>query len=180
LCESGGVGLLGANAGPGGHLLRRSGYFAGHAAARLVTSADEAQARLAAERYGQQVDNVLGAEMRASGTLMNLFAHHPGLVHTALTRLPPAWRRLDAYIAGRTSVARIMTPPLARAAALASRALVRRSGRGPVNGVLAVHEAGLDVLHSDHFGDILDHCGAVAGQTDVRNVEGVCGGGMGG
>jgi hypothetical protein len=111
---------------------------------------------------------------------MNLFAHHPGLVHTALTRLPPAWRRLDAYIAGRTSVARIMTPPLARAAALASRALVRRSGRGPVNGVLAVHEAGLDVLHSDHFGDILDHCGAVAGQTDVRNVEGVCGGGMGG
>jgi flavin-dependent dehydrogenase len=105
----------------------RSGGFAGHAAARLVTSADEAQARLATERYGQQVDNVLGAEMRASGTLMNLFAHHPGLVHTALTRLPPAWRRLDAYIAGRTSVAGIMTSPLARAAALASRLT---TGRG--------------------------------------------------
>jgi flavin-dependent dehydrogenase len=105
----------------------RSGDFAGHAAARLVTSADEAQARIAAERYGQQVDNVLGTEMRASGTLLNLFAHHPGLVHTALTRLPPAWRRLDAYIAGRTSVAGIMTPPLARAAAPESRLT---TGRG--------------------------------------------------
>jgi hypothetical protein len=53
---------------------------------------------------------------------MNLFAHHPGLVHTALTLLPQAWRRLDAYIADRTSVAGIMTTPLARtAAALAGR-----------------------------------------------------------
>lgn len=60
--------------------------------------------------------------MRASGTLMNLFARNPGLVHTALTRLPPAWRRLDAYIAGRTSVAGIMATPLVRgAAALATR-----------------------------------------------------------
>ncbi|MFD5102117.1 geranylgeranyl reductase family protein [Streptomyces albidochromogenes] len=100
----------------------RSGELAGHAAARLATAADEARASVAAGRYGQEVDHVLGVEMRASGTLMNLFTRNPGLVHTALTRLPPAWRRLDAYIAGRTSVAGIMTTPFARGAtALATR-----------------------------------------------------------
>ncbi|MFC4464540.1 geranylgeranyl reductase family protein [Streptomyces xiangluensis] len=100
----------------------RSGSLAGHAAAHLVTATDEAQARALADHYEQQVDDVLGVEMRASGTLMNLFARNPGLVHTALTRLPPAWRRLDAYIAGRTSVAGIMSTPFARtAAALATR-----------------------------------------------------------
>ncbi|MFH9008636.1 geranylgeranyl reductase family protein [Streptomyces afghaniensis] len=99
-----------------------SGDLAGHAAARLVTSADDAEAVAVADRYGREVDDILGTEMRASGTLMNLFSRNPGLVHTALTRLPPAWRRLDAYIAGRTTVAGIMTTPLARSAtALATR-----------------------------------------------------------
>jgi geranylgeranyl reductase family protein len=100
----------------------RSGELAGRAAARLAGAADEAEAHTVADRYGQQIDDVLGAEMRASSTLMNLFARHPGLVHTALTRLPPAWNRLDAYVAGRTSVAGIMTTPLARTAtAVATR-----------------------------------------------------------
>ncbi|MGK5691968.1 hypothetical protein ACSNOJ_03475 [Streptomyces sp. URMC 128] len=60
--------------------------------------------------------------MRAGGTLMNLFARNPGLVHTCLTRLPPAWHRFDAYLAGRTTAAGIMTAPLTRSApALATR-----------------------------------------------------------
>ncbi|CAM5380880.1 geranylgeranyl reductase family protein [Streptomyces coeruleorubidus] len=104
----------------------RSGDLAGHAAARLVTAADEAEAHTTAVRYGQQVDDVLGVEMRASGTLMDLFTRNPGLVHTALTRLPPAWRRLDAYIAGRTSVAGIMTTPFARTATALATRLPRR------------------------------------------------------
>ncbi|WP_320779904.1 geranylgeranyl reductase family protein [Streptomyces sp. CRN 30] len=100
----------------------RSGDLAGRAAALVVAAGDEAEANAAAAHYGRQVDDVLGAEMRASGSLMRLFTRRPGLVHTALTRLPPAWRRLDAYIAGRTSVAGIMTTPVARtAAALADR-----------------------------------------------------------
>ncbi|MFJ7773149.1 hypothetical protein ACIQ1J_33415 [Streptomyces sp. NPDC097107] len=49
---------------------------------------------------------------------MNLLARNPGLVHTALTRLPPAWRRLDVHIAGRTSVAGIMASPSVRGAAV--------------------------------------------------------------
>ncbi|GAA2417581.1 geranylgeranyl reductase family protein [Streptomyces coeruleofuscus] len=104
----------------------RSGELAGNAAARLVTAADEAEAHTTAVRYGQQVDDVLGVEMRASGTLMDLFTRNPGLVHTALTRLPPAWRRLDAYVAGRTSVAGIMTTPFARTATALAIRLPRR------------------------------------------------------
>jgi geranylgeranyl reductase family protein len=100
----------------------RSGDLAGRAAARVVTAADEAGATAAAEDYGRQIGEVLGVEMRASRSLMDLFARRPGLVHTAVTRLPPAWRRLDAYVAGRTSVAEILSTPLARsAAALAAR-----------------------------------------------------------
>ncbi|MET9377545.1 geranylgeranyl reductase family protein [Streptomyces sp. NPDC002992] len=95
----------------------RSGELAGSAAVGVVTAAGEAEADAAIDRYGRQVDATLGTEMRASGTLMDLFTRNPGLVHTALTRLPPAWRSLDHYIAGRTSVAGIMTTPLARAAA---------------------------------------------------------------
>jgi flavin-dependent dehydrogenase len=106
----------------------RSGDLAGRAAARLA-AADEAEAATTADRYGRQVDEVLGVEMRASGTLMDLFARNPALVHTALTRLPPAWRRLDAYIAGRTTVAGIMTTPMARGAtALATRLPRARQG----------------------------------------------------
>ncbi|MFF9896667.1 geranylgeranyl reductase family protein [Streptomyces longispororuber] len=100
----------------------RSGDLAGHAAARIAT-ADQAAACTAATHYERQVDAALGLEMRASSTLMDLFTRNPGLIHTALTRLPLAWRRLDAYIAGHTTVAGIMTTPLARTAtALATRA----------------------------------------------------------
>ncbi|MGW7433391.1 geranylgeranyl reductase family protein [Streptomyces sp. NPDC054861] len=95
----------------------RSGRLAGDAAAGVVSASDTAEAEAAVGRYGRQVDAALGAEMRASRTLMDLFTLNPGLVHTALTRVPPAWRSLDQYIAGRTSVAGIMTTPLARAAA---------------------------------------------------------------
>ncbi|CAL9330546.1 hypothetical protein SUDANB108_00062 [Streptomyces sp. enrichment culture] len=100
----------------------RSGALAGQAAAHLVTAADETEADCAAGHYARQVEEVLGVEMRASGALMGVFSRNPSLVHCALTRLPPAWRRLDAYIAGRTSVAGIMTAPLVRGVtALATR-----------------------------------------------------------
>lgn len=100
----------------------RSGKAAGHAAARLVTAGGEAEAAAATRAYAQRVDALLGVEMRASESLMTLFTRSPRLAHTALTHLPPAWHRLDAYIAGRTSVAEIMATPLGRAtAALAAR-----------------------------------------------------------
>ncbi|MEU6161412.1 geranylgeranyl reductase family protein [Streptomyces sp. NPDC047130] len=100
----------------------RSGDLAGRACARIVSAADEAEADAATDTYGRQISDVLAPEMHASSTLMHLFTRNPGLVHTALTRLPPAWRRLDAYIAGSTSVAGIMCTPLARGAtALAAR-----------------------------------------------------------
>ncbi|WP_228992832.1 geranylgeranyl reductase family protein [Streptomyces sp. DH8] len=94
----------------------RSGDLAGHAAARLVTATEE-ETSAVADHYGRQIDGILGTEMRASSSLMNLFARNPALVHTALTRLPPAWRHLDNYLAGHTSVAGIMSSPFTRAAA---------------------------------------------------------------
>ncbi|MFH8239061.1 geranylgeranyl reductase family protein [Streptomyces sp. NPDC018321] len=97
----------------------RSGDLAGRAAGRIAMAGGEMAARDGAAAYTQQVKDTLGTEMEASGTLMNLFARNPGLVHSVITRLPPAWQRLDAYIAGRTSVARIMTNPLVRTAATA-------------------------------------------------------------
>ncbi|MFI9770288.1 geranylgeranyl reductase family protein [Streptomyces sp. NPDC052415] len=107
----------------------RSGNLAGHTAVRILTATTETETRTATDHYAQQVSATLGAEMRASATLMNLFTHRPGLIHTAITRLPPAWHRLDAYIAGRTSVAGIMTSPLARAAAAFGTRLSPSDGR---------------------------------------------------
>ncbi|OWA18396.1 hypothetical protein B9W68_05640 [Streptomyces sp. CS227] len=99
----------------------RSGELAGHAAARLVATTETEASAVAAD-YRRQIDVILGTEMRASSSLMDLFTRNPSLVHTALTRLPPAWRRLDTYLAGHTSVAGIMSTPVARAAtALATR-----------------------------------------------------------
>ncbi|MFI0242200.1 geranylgeranyl reductase family protein [Streptomyces sp. NPDC016845] len=109
----------------------RSGDLAGQAAARLVACAAKAEAGAVTDGYGEEIDSGLGVEMRASGTLMNLFARNPGLVHTALTRVPAAWRRLDAYIAGRTSVAGIMSTPLARGATALAVRLPRARDNSP-------------------------------------------------
>ncbi|WP_320774482.1 hypothetical protein [Streptomyces sp. CRN 30] len=115
----------------------RSGGFAGRAAARIVTDGGGDPAPVAADRYRRQIDDVLGVEMRASARLMDLFSRNPGVAHTALTRLPPAWRRLDAYISGRSSVAEIMTSPFGRAAA----ALGDRIPRQPAGAFPAGSEA---------------------------------------
>ncbi|MER7702345.1 geranylgeranyl reductase family protein [Kitasatospora sp. NPDC097605] len=112
----------------------RSGDLAGNAAVGLARTSDAAQAHLAADGYRQQIEDVLGVEMRASSTLMDLFVRNPALVHTALTRLPLAWRRLDAYIAGRTSVAGIMTAPVVRAAVALTSTFPSRGGRPPGTG----------------------------------------------
>ncbi|MGI5372445.1 geranylgeranyl reductase family protein [Streptomyces iakyrus] len=109
----------------------RSGAAAGHTAARLVRAGDEREASTAADEYERHIDDVLGTEMRASRSLMDLFTRNPGLAHTALTRLPPAWRRLDAYIAGRTSVAGIMATPVGRATATLAARLPRQGSTPP-------------------------------------------------
>lgn len=105
-----------------------SGELAGRAAARLAgVGGEEADAVTAA--YRRQVAEGLGAEMRAGGALMDLFSRNPRLVHTALTRLPPVWRRLDSYLAGGTGAARIMAAPFVGAAtAVATRLSPPRRG----------------------------------------------------
>ncbi|MFF7454676.1 geranylgeranyl reductase family protein [Kitasatospora sp. NPDC008115] len=112
----------------------RSGGLAGSAAVRLVHASDAADAHEAVDRYARQIDDVLGVEMRASSTLMDLFVRSPGLVHTVLTRLPLAWRRLDAYVAGRTSVAGIMTTPVVRAAVALTNRFPAGAAKPPLPG----------------------------------------------
>ncbi|MFC8538153.1 geranylgeranyl reductase family protein [Streptomyces sp. NPDC057249] len=105
----------------------RSGDLAGRAAARLMEVPREAVDAVT-DDYGWQIAETLGVEMQASSTLMNLFTRNPRLVHTTLTRLPPAWRRLDAYVSGRTSVAEIMAAPLVRTTATLAARLTPRAG----------------------------------------------------
>ncbi|MEU2794385.1 hypothetical protein [Streptomyces sp. NPDC007100] len=107
----------------------RSGALAGRAAARLAAVSGDAATKSATGHYAQQIDDLLGIEMHASATLASLFVRHPALVHTALTRLPQAWHRLDTYLAGHSSVARIMNTPFARfAAAVGTRLPARPPG----------------------------------------------------
>lgn len=110
----------------------RSGDLAGRAAAGIVAARSEREAATATARYSRQIADDLGVEMHASRSLMEVFARSPGLLHTAVTRLPPVWRQLDAYISGHTSVAAIMNTPLARTAlALGTRLPGKPACPGP-------------------------------------------------
>ncbi|SFJ44702.1 geranylgeranyl reductase family [Amycolatopsis sacchari] len=94
----------------------RSGAWAGEAAARMVRAHDEAELRRARGAYTAAVMTTLGAEMRASRRIMDLFTRRPGLVHTALTSVPPVWQRLDSYLAGTATIPDVLGTRPARAA----------------------------------------------------------------
>jgi hypothetical protein len=66
--------------------------------------------------YTGAVNSTLEVEMRASRRVMDVFTKRPGLLHTALTALPPVWRGLDSYIGGTTTIPALLSTPVARAA----------------------------------------------------------------
>ncbi|WP_461143856.1 geranylgeranyl reductase family protein [Salinifilum aidingensis] len=101
----------------------RSGKMAGRAAASLAGSAREADVRTEGERYHREVDSELGAEMRASERLARIFTRHPALVHTALTRFPLVWRRVDDYLTGRATIPEVLNSPLFKPAVAAMSAV---------------------------------------------------------
>lgn len=109
----------------------RSGAVAGEAAARLSGASGPAEVMAATDAYRSRIEDIMGADMTASARLMGLFARHPAVVHTALTRLPPLWRHLDAYVAGHSSVDRIMRTPLARSATTVGALLPGRRRPAP-------------------------------------------------
>jgi hypothetical protein len=62
--------------------------------------------------------------MGASRQVMNLFRRRPGVLHGALTRVPPVWRRFDRYLHGEATIPELMAHPAARAAARAADRLL--------------------------------------------------------
>ncbi|MFB4287279.1 geranylgeranyl reductase family protein [Nonomuraea sp. ATR24] len=94
----------------------RSGAWAGEAAALIAAAADDAAVTRAADDYTRTVTATLGAEMAASRQVMDLFTRRPGLVHGALTRVPPVWRMFDRYVNGETTIPALVRHPVARAA----------------------------------------------------------------
>ncbi|WP_209668518.1 geranylgeranyl reductase family protein [Amycolatopsis magusensis] len=94
----------------------RSGVWSGRAAARVAQAESEAELERARDDYVTAVRTTLGGEMRASRQIMDIFRRRPAVVHTALTAVPPVWRRVDAYLTGTTTIPDLLGTRPARAA----------------------------------------------------------------
>ncbi|GGM81900.1 hyaluronate lyase [Lentzea pudingi] len=94
----------------------RSGTWAGMAAAGIARAERRADAEKALIAYTDAVRSTLEVEMLASRQVMNVFTKLPGVVHTALTAVPPVWRRVDSYLGGDTTIPALLGTPVARSA----------------------------------------------------------------
>ncbi|WP_309117319.1 geranylgeranyl reductase family protein [Saccharothrix sp.] len=94
----------------------RSGTWAGEAAVRVAKAEHEPDLARARDQYVAAVRSTLEVEMRASRRIMDVFTWRPGVLHTALTAVPPVWRRVDAYLTGSTTIPAVLGTPAARAA----------------------------------------------------------------
>jgi geranylgeranyl reductase family protein len=94
----------------------RSGLIAGGAAARIATAGDPWSVADATEAYREQIENLLGVEMRAGAKLLTAFERHPGFFHTAITTLPMAWHTFADFCRGRTTFATLLRSRAAQAA----------------------------------------------------------------
>jgi flavin-dependent dehydrogenase len=101
----------------------RSGVRSGEAAVRIARAGDAAELARAREDYVAAIRTTLEPEMRASRQIMDIFSRRPGVVHTALTAVPPVWRRVDAYLTGTTTIPELLGTRTARAALKAVRVL---------------------------------------------------------
>jgi geranylgeranyl reductase family protein len=88
----------------------RSGGWAGEAAAAIARAEGAADLARARAGYVTAVRATLGAEMRASRRIMDVFTRRPGIVHTALTAVPPVWRRVDSYLTGTSTIPDLLAP----------------------------------------------------------------------
>jgi geranylgeranyl reductase family protein len=98
------------------HRVLVAGVWSGEAAVRVARTEDEAELARARTDYVAAVRTTLEAEMRASRQIMDIFTRRPGLVHVALTTVPPVWHRVDAYLGGTTTIPELLGTRPARAA----------------------------------------------------------------
>jgi geranylgeranyl reductase family protein len=94
----------------------RSGLWAGDAAAGIARASQQADLERALAAYTGAVRSILEVEMRASRDVMDVFSKRPTLFHTALTATPVAWRGLDSYLGGETTIPALLGTPIARTA----------------------------------------------------------------
>ncbi|WP_431966656.1 geranylgeranyl reductase family protein [Actinacidiphila sp. bgisy160] len=95
----------------------RSGRLAGEWAARIAEAHDAVDARRQALNYAFAVKAGLGVEMGVGRRMLGVFEKRPGLLHAALTTLPPAWNAFAKITRGSSSLAELVrTHPLARRA----------------------------------------------------------------
>ncbi|WP_182545352.1 geranylgeranyl reductase family protein [Halosaccharopolyspora lacisalsi] len=99
----------------------RSGALAGRAGASIAGSERGADVHSEERRYGRAVE--LGNEMTSSEQVSRIFARHPALVHTALTRVPLVWSRVDDYLTGRATIPEVLSSRLVRPVVSALAAL---------------------------------------------------------
>ncbi|MDX2705585.1 geranylgeranyl reductase family protein [Streptomyces sp. PA03-6a] len=95
----------------------RSGRLAGEWAVRIAEASDAVDARRQALNYAFAVKAGLGVEMGVGRRMLGVFEKRPGLLHAALTTLPPAWNAFAKITRGSSSLAELVrTHPLARRA----------------------------------------------------------------
>ena len=97
--------------------------LSGEAAVRVARAEDAADLERARAGYAAAIRTTLEAEMRASRQIMDIFTRRPGVLHTALTTVPPVWRKVDAYLTGTTTIPELLGTRTARAALTAVRVL---------------------------------------------------------
>ncbi|MFF8386583.1 geranylgeranyl reductase family protein [Streptomyces kanasensis] len=107
----------------------RSGRLAGEWAARIAEAHDAVDARRQALNYAFAIKAGLGVEMAVGRRMLAAFERRPGLMHTAVTGLRPAWRAFTDITRGATTLAGVV-----RTNALARRALDALDRRHPPSG----------------------------------------------
>ncbi|MGW7007263.1 geranylgeranyl reductase family protein [Streptomyces sp. NPDC054933] len=86
----------------------RSGRMAGEWAVRIAEAQDGVDARRQALNYAFAVKAGLGVEMAVGRRMLSVFERRPGLLHSALISLPPAWNAFAGITNGSTSLAEIV------------------------------------------------------------------------
>ncbi|MDT0424353.1 geranylgeranyl reductase family protein [Streptomyces evansiae] len=98
----------------------RSGRLAGEWAVRVSEAHDAVDARRQALNYAFAIKAGLGVEMEVGRRLLGIFERRPGLFHTALTTVRPAWSAFARITRGSLTLAELV-----RNHPLANRALQR-------------------------------------------------------
>ncbi|WP_431038907.1 geranylgeranyl reductase family protein [Streptomyces sp. P6-2-1] len=98
----------------------RSGRLAGEWAVRVSEAHDAVDARRQALNYAFAIKAGLGVEMAVGQRLLGIFERRPGLFHTALTTVRPAWSAFARITRGSLTLAELV-----RNHPLANRALQR-------------------------------------------------------